>query len=69
MGRIPRDRGVPEFAEMVNSRCNGEAMKHYLLLAKDLQSLEYDVSAYIDLARRVALHSEIQLSSGSFSRW
>ncbi|NLZ76877.1 MAG: hypothetical protein GX911_02785, partial [Spirochaetales bacterium] len=60
----------PEFAEMVNSRCNGEAMTHYLRLAKELQSLGYDVSAYIDLSRRVALfYSDIQLSSGSFGRW
>ncbi len=60
----------PEFAEMVNSRCNGEAMNHYLRLAKELQSLGYDVSAYIDLARRVSLfYSDIQLSSGSFGRW
>ncbi|TAH58723.1 MAG: hypothetical protein EWM48_00110 [Sphaerochaeta sp.] len=60
----------PEFAEMVNSRCNGEAMKHYLRLAKELRQLGYDVSPYIDLARRVSLfYSDIQLSSGSFGRW
>jgi len=45
-------------------------MKHYLRLAKELRQLGYDVSPYIDLARRVALfYSEIQLSSGSFGRW
>lgn len=60
----------PEFAEMVNSRCNGEAMKHYLLLAQELEKHGFNSEEYINLARRVALfYSDIQLSSGSFGRW
>ena len=60
----------PEFAEMVNSRCNGEAMKHYLILAQELTARGFDTSTYINLARRVAqFYTENQLSSGSFGRW
>ncbi len=60
----------PEFKSMVNSRCNGEAMKHYVLLAKTLQKLGMESGAYLSLARRVArFYCEAQLSSGSFGRW
>lgn len=60
----------PEFRTMVNSRCNGEAMKHYVLLATHLRGLGLEMSSYISLARRVAhFYCEAQLSSGSFGRW
>ena len=60
----------PEFRSMVNSRCNGEAMKQYVLLSLRLQDLGYDVKPYLSLARRVArFYCETQLSSGSFGRW
>lgn len=60
----------PEFRSMVNSRCNGEAMKHYVLLARTLHHLGYEEGSYLSLARRVArFYCEAQLSSGSFGRW
>jgi len=60
----------PEFRSMVNSRCNGEAMKHYVLLARTLHHLGFEEGAYLSLARRVArFYCEAQLSSGSFGRW
>lgn len=60
----------PEFQYMVNSRCNGEAMKYYVLLSLSLRSLGIDEGQYISLARRVArFYCEAQLSSGSFGRW
>ncbi|WP_298506839.1 hypothetical protein [uncultured Sphaerochaeta sp.] len=60
----------PEYKSMVNSRCNGEAMKQYVLLARTLQKLEREEISYLSLARRVArFYCEAQLSSGSFGRW
>ncbi|MDT3360369.1 MAG: hypothetical protein LIR47_13600, partial [Spirochaetota bacterium] len=60
----------PEFKSMVNSRCNGEAMKQYVLLALTLRKLGMEEGSYLSLARRVArFYCEAQLSSGSFGRW
>lgn len=60
----------PEFKEMANSRCNGEAMKHYVLLHRELTKLGIEEHAYLPLARRVArFYCEAQLSGGSFGRW
>ncbi len=60
----------PEFQYMVNSRCNGEAMKQYVQLALKLRHLGFESKQYISLSRRVArFYCEAQLSSGSFGRW
>ncbi|WP_332447360.1 hypothetical protein [Sphaerochaeta sp.] len=60
----------PEFKSMVNSRCNGEAMRSYILLSKQLHAYGMETGSYISLARRVArFYCETQLSSGSFGRW
>lgn len=60
----------PEFKSMVNSRCNGEAMKSYVQLSLTLRNLGLEGGSYISLARRVArFYCEAQLSSGSFGRW
>ncbi len=60
----------PEFQYMVNSRCNGEAMKYYCLLSIALKRLDIDEREYIGLGRRVArFYCESQLSNGSFGRW
>ena len=60
----------PQFKEMANSRCNGEAMKHYVLLSRRLNELGIKEEAYLPLAKRVArFYTEAQLSGGSFGRW
>lgn len=60
----------PEFKSMVNSRCNGEAMKQYVLLSLTLRNLGFEEGSFISLTRRVArFYCEAQLSSGSFGRW
>ncbi len=60
----------PHFKEMANSRCNGEAMKHYVLLSRRLNELGIREESYLPLAKRVArFYCEAQLSGGSFGRW
>ena len=59
-----------EFRYMVNSRCNGETMKHYVLLYAKLKSLGRENPQFICVATRVArFYCDNQLSGGSFGRW
>lgn len=59
-----------EYRYLVNSRCNGEAMKHYLLLYATLRSLGITCPQFLDVAKRVArFYCDYQLSNGSFGRW
>ncbi|MBI9093725.1 MAG: hypothetical protein JEY71_02475 [Sphaerochaeta sp.] len=59
-----------EYRYLVNSRCNGEAMKHYVLLYSKLEKLGIPNGNFMGVARRVAsFYCEYQLSSGSFGRW
>lgn len=60
----------PEFRYMANSRCNGEAMKHYVLLYQRLLEHGIVTDTYLALCKRVArFYIEAQLSGGSFGRW
>ena len=59
-----------EYRYLVNSRCNGEAMKHYVLLHAKLESLGISCSDFMGVANRVArFYCDCQLSCGSFGRW
>jgi hypothetical protein len=59
-----------EFRYLVNSRCNGEAMKYYVLLYSQLRSIGIDQPQFLGVAKRVArFYCNCQLSSGSFGRW
>lgn len=59
-----------EFRDMVNSRCNGEAMKQYVLLYKALKQMGREVPEFLEIAKRVArFYCDNQLSTGSFGRW
>lgn len=59
-----------EFKDLVNSRCNGEAMKQYVLLYKALRDQGVEVPEFLELAKRVAVfYCDNQLSTGSFGRW
>jgi len=59
-----------EYRYLVNSRCNGEAMKHYVLLHFKLEGLGISCSDFMGVARRVArFYCDYQLSNGSFGRW
>ncbi|MDY4609237.1 MAG: hypothetical protein SPD11_01315 [Sphaerochaetaceae bacterium] len=59
-----------EFKDLVNSRCNGEAMKQYVLLYKALKQRGRDVPEFLEIAKRVAgFYCGNQLSTGSFGRW
>jgi len=60
----------PEFKELVNSRCNGEAMKSYVLLYQALRKQGMIEDAFLELPQRVArFYCDCQLSNGSFGRW
>ncbi|WP_320128976.1 hypothetical protein [uncultured Sphaerochaeta sp.] len=59
-----------EFRHMVNSRCNGEVMKHYVLLFGELNTLGIRQPQFLNLAKRVArFYCDCQLLGGSFGRW
>lgn len=59
-----------EFRYLVNSRCNGEAMKQYVQLAHILQEYGLDGEPFLDVAKRVArFYCDAQLSNGSLGRW
>ncbi len=59
-----------EFQYLVNSRCNGEAMKGYVQLCSILKEHDRPYHSYLDLAQRVAMfYCDNQLSTGSFGRW
>ncbi len=59
-----------EFKDLVNSRCNGEAMKQYVLLYKALEQRGRIVPEFLEVAKRVAaFYCDNQLSTGSFGRW
>lgn len=55
----------PEYRDLVNARCNGEAMMGYLRLYESLKDEEY-----LELALRVAsFYLKAQCPDGSFGRW
>lgn len=59
-----------EFKDFVNSRCNGEAMKQFVLLYKVLRDRGTIIPEFLELAERVAgFYCKNQLSTGSFGRW
>ncbi|AEV29628.1 hypothetical protein SpiGrapes_1833 [Sphaerochaeta pleomorpha str. Grapes] len=59
-----------EFRYLVNSRCNGEAMRYYVLLYSQLKAKGIDKPQFLGIAKRVArFYCNCQLSSGSFGRW
>jgi hypothetical protein len=61
------------FRHLVNARCNGEAMKAYVLLYESLKERGREVPEFIELPRRVArFYMDRQLRgprAGSFGRW
>ena len=62
-----------EYRNLVNSRCNGESMRSYVLLYENLAEAGVEVPEFIELPKRVAsFYLENQLKGddeGSFGRW
>lgn len=59
-----------EFKDLVNSRCNGEAMKQYVRLYAALADHGIETPEFLGIAKRVAaFYCRNQLSTGSFGRW
>ena len=59
-----------EFRYLVNSRCNGEAMRYYVLLYMQLKAKGIEKPQFLGVAKKVArFYCNCQLSSGSFGRW
>ncbi|MCH3918041.1 MAG: hypothetical protein LKE40_11440 [Spirochaetia bacterium] len=57
-----------EFRNLINARCNGEAMSAYLRIYTLLG--EKNGRKYLDVVRRVvAFYAEHQLQDGSYGRW
>ena len=62
-----------EYRYLINARCNGETMRSYLLLYRELLTLGREVGEFLELPLRVAsFYLSCQLSGekeGSFGRW
>ncbi|MCR5288731.1 MAG: hypothetical protein K6E51_01920 [Treponema sp.] len=58
------------YKNLVNARCNGEAMLAYIKLYETCKKQGKDIAAFIQLPKRVAqFYVQHQLPDGNFGRW